>query len=118
MILFFFIFFPSTFSYVFSIQPKTSNAVTVLSKYIISLIILSGWAIFESVLVERIQRLSSHPPPLWLTAVVRRLCPLEFEQYHAGTAMDIIEDVQISPSLNRIEQHFFKIGTCNNFSKT
>ena len=44
-------------------MPKTSDAVTAMSKYIISLILLSTIGIVESVVVERMLSTGLHPPP-------------------------------------------------------
>ena len=55
--------------------PKTSDAVTALSKYIIALIILSACGIFESIVVERLRRINSRPPPKRLTMLLAHCRP-------------------------------------------
>ena len=55
--------------------PKTSDAVTSLSKYIMGLIITSAIGIFESVIVERFFR-TFHKPPPWHIFRMFRLVPV------------------------------------------
>ena len=51
-------------------MPKSSDAVTALSKYIIALIIISAVGIFQSVVAERLLRTTTKPPPFWATTIM------------------------------------------------
>ena len=55
-------------------MPKTSDAVTALSKYVIGLIILAAIGIIESVVVEHLfTTKAANPPPNWLMNLLRKV---------------------------------------------
>ena len=68
-------------------QPKTSDAVTALSKYIIALIIISAVGITESVIVERIMEIRQYPPSRFLERIVADLPPFHTDKLSEAQQM-------------------------------
>ena len=78
-------------------MPKTSDAVTTLSKYIISMILMSAIGIFESVWVERLMTRKKESPAMWIRRILHYV-PTIFQEFEDLTKLEakILEGVSES----------------------
>ena len=71
-------------------MPKTSDAISALSEYIMVLILVAGTGIIESVLVQKLVNIDDRTPPCWVLFLLDKVPPI------IGTNVDMVKSLSIT----------------------